>query len=241
MSSPQNFLTIRASVFLRLIIPLIFATGSGCAQDSAAVREIGDNLFQIGAVRIDKQLKSVSFPVEVNMRGGPLEYLLVHESGKTHESLLSTKVRPSEVHVAMLLLGVHETKAAAVALPDHIDSAYLSKAPKVTGDAVDILVEWNENGTVHHARAEELVLKEGKRVKAGPWTYNGSAIRDGRFLADDDGLVVALVVDFAALINNPRPGNDDDRAWSGRSDKLPPEGTGANLTIRLLSKAPPKK
>ena len=35
-----------------------------------------------------------------------LEYLIVAETGKTHESLLSTKIAPYDIQVAMLLLGI---------------------------------------------------------------------------------------------------------------------------------------
>ena len=70
------------------------------------VKKIGANLYRVGGVTIDSKLQVAVFPAEVNQIIGLIEYALVTEQGKTHESFLSTKIKPRDVHVAMLLLGV---------------------------------------------------------------------------------------------------------------------------------------
>ena len=67
----------------------------------------------------------------------------------------------------------------------------------------------------------------------GPWTYNGSEMYDGKFLAQVDGSVAALVRDSGALMNNPRPGNDDDQIWEVYSKVTPPVGTAVDVIIEL--------
>ena len=56
----------------------------------------------------------------------------------------------------------------------------------------------------------------------------------GHFLAQVDGSIAALVRDPAALINNPRPGNDDDQIWEVYSKTTPPAGTAVDVTIQLV-------
>lgn len=83
-------------------------SGLGSAAEKArdAVRRVGETRFRLGEVEFDAESKEVFLPVAVNMReGGPMEYLLVHESGKTHESIFSTKASPLHLRIALELLG----------------------------------------------------------------------------------------------------------------------------------------
>ena len=59
---------------------------------NALMKEIAPGLFQIGDVRLDQRQRTVTFPAAMNMDEGLIEYLIVHSSGKTHESLLQTAV-----------------------------------------------------------------------------------------------------------------------------------------------------
>src|SRR5882762_647956 len=85
------------------------------ATTNPAVKAIGPGLFQLGAVRFDKNRQTVSFPALVNMREGNLEYLIVTTTGKTHESLLRTEAQAFQIHLALLLLGA---KGTTNALPE---------------------------------------------------------------------------------------------------------------------------
>ena len=55
----------------------------------------------------------------------------------------------------------------------------------------------------------------------------------GKFLAQMDGSVASLVRDSAALMNNPRPGNDDDQIWNINSGATPEVGTPVDVIIEL--------
>jgi hypothetical protein len=186
-------------------------------------------------VHIDKAHRTVTFPAEINMTQGMLEYLIVADTGKTHESLLSTKLQPYDIQVAMLLLGVKPSGKSDMEPPAQINRAYLATAPALTGASVGLYLDWKDAGGPHHARAEDMIwnLQQNAVMTEGPWTYNGSEMYDGRFLAQIDGSVTALVRDSAALMNNPRPGNDDDQIWEVRSQIVPPEGTPVTVTIEL--------
>jgi hypothetical protein len=182
-------------------------------------------------IHIDKGKGTVTFPAEINMQTGMLEYLLVADTGKTHESLLSTKIEPYDIQVAMLLLGAEPAGKSDTAPPGQITRDYLKTAPELKGDRVNVLLTW----TGHRVRAEDLIwnLDKNAVMTPGPWTYNGSEMYDGRFLAQVDGSVAALVRDSGALMNNPRPGNDDDQIWEVNTAVTPAVGTAVDVTIQL--------
>ena len=189
-----------------------------------------------GKIRVDKKTRTVCFPATVNMTEGLLEYLLVTDQGKTHESLFVTTVSPFQMHVAMLLLGVNPTREISEPPPEQITAGSLKNAPGLKGDNVDILISWKEGADQRQIRAEEMIHNRISQapMTIGPWIYNGSALYQKRFLAQTDGSIVALVTDPAALINNPRPGHDDDTLWSVQKEKVPAVGTPVEITIQLL-------
>ena len=76
-------------------------------------------------------------------------------------------------------------------------------------------------------------------MRHGPWTYNGSMFYHGKFLAQIDLSIAAMVTDPAALINNRQPGHDNDQIWAIDPNKTPAAGTPVSITIRLESAKTP--
>jgi hypothetical protein len=223
----------RELFLLRILVLLAFGWLNGVGLEAQTDQAAGGNpaALDFRGIHIDKEKRTVRFPAAINMKEGMLEYLIVAETGKTHESLLSTKISPYDIQVAMLLLGMAPAGKADSEPPGQLNKAYLSTAPELKGEKVSLFVEWPG----HRVRAEDLVwnLQENARMTEGPWTYNGSELYDGRFLAQVDGSVTALVRDSAALVNNPRPGNDDDQIWEVYSKVTPPVGTAVDVIIEL--------
>jgi len=198
-------------------------------------------LLKIGDITVDKSAKSIRFPATVQLESGSLEYLLVTEEGKTHESLFATKVSPFKLHVAMLLLGVSPAQEIKELPPEQLNAASLKNAPELKGDKVDILISWKTDGKEQQVRAEDWIQNQltNGPMTAGPWIYTSSAILKGTFLAQEEGSIVALVTDPVALINNPRPGHNDDTIWSVFKGKVPPANTPVVITFqRILSASP---
>jgi hypothetical protein len=225
---------LAAAIFL----PLLPGARAQDAPAKADAPETAEGPFTIGKITVDKKAASIRFPAAVNMTEGAVEYLLVTDKGKTHESLLSTAVSPFQLHVAMLLLGVQATKEIDALPPDQLTASSLKAAPELKGDKVEILIAWKADEARQEVRAEEWInsrLAKGP-MTTGPWIYTGSAIYQKRFLAQEEGSIVALVKDPAALVNNPRPGHDDDSVWSVRKEKIPANGTPVEVTFRLLPK-----
>ena len=137
----------------------------------------------------------------------------------------------------MALLGARPTPEVAEFPPEQLDANTLRSAPELTGDNVDVLVSWKDGGDLRQARAEEWIANRLTQapMTAGAWIYTGSAIYQKRFLAEEEGSLVALVADPVALINNPRDGNRDDTAWRVQNDRVPAPGTPVEMTFQLLS------
>jgi hypothetical protein len=194
---------------------------------NSPLKAISPDLYELGLVRLDKKRRTITFPAMVNLREGNIEYLVVTTTGKTHESLLRTEARPYHLQVALLLLGARG--AGTNALPED------PKKP-LPGDQVQIEVNWTDGRKTRRVRAEDFVRERrtGNRSKRGSWVFTGSRFREDGFAAEHDGSIVSLITDGDALINNPRPGREDDDNWHVRTNGLPRLGAAVSVIIKLV-------
>jgi hypothetical protein len=194
---------------------------------NAPLKQIRPGVFQLGQVRLDKNDRTVSFPASVNLREGNIEYLVVTVTGKTHESLLRTTAEPYHVHLAFLLLGAKG--AGTNALPE-------DPARPLPGDKAEIDLHWHVDGKARSFRAEEFIedRKANCPARRGEWIYTGSRLREDGFAAQLDGSIISLITDADALINNPRPGREDDDNWLVRTNDLPPLHAPVEVMIKLI-------
>lgn len=193
---------------------------------NAVLRPVGSNTFALGAVQLNVRERTVSFPAVVNMEAGLIEYLLVSRIGKTHESLLRTDAAPHQIQLALLLLGARG--AGTNAFPE-------SPTQPLPGDPVTLELVWTQDGQPKRIRAEEAVRDRRRRGPAapGPWVYTGSRVVEGTFVAELVGSIVAVMEDPDALINNPRPGREDDENWQIQPGVMPPLETPVQVIIKL--------
>jgi len=207
---------------------MLGASGLAGAETNLSVKALGNGMFQAGLVRVDKNSRIATFPVMLNLRDVTVEYAVVHKSGKTHESIFTTEARPQDIQVALLLLGAKPVMtnmfgADGKALP--------------LGEKVLVEVTWTNNGTRVACAMEDLVLNRetGRTLSRGEWIYNGSNFSEGAFTAQRDGSIVSIHIDPDALINNPRPGRENDDLYIPNAAKLPPLNARVEVSIRLPS------
>jgi hypothetical protein len=170
------------------------------------IRQSGPDELQIGSVRLNQRKRTIAFPAKVAEKERALEYAIVHETGKTHEALLSTSVAIHDVHVAALLL----------------DAGGLSPQIEVT---------WRKHGGEARVPLHAMIgMKEGSLDAV--WRYNGSEFIHGGFAASREGSVVALMNDPSALVNHPAAGAlmKDDVFFAQRAH-LPPEGVQVTVVM----------
>ena len=193
-------------------------------RSEVVIREVRDGVLAVGSVELNKKDRSVTLDATVNMREGLIEYALVGEIGKVHESLLACKVKPQDLHMAILLLGAtnRRPKSEETRLPP--------------GHPVQISIESKIDQYKKTARLEDWIIKDSDHsvMRRGMWVYSGSRVSDGFFMARRDESFVSIILDIDALVNNPRPGNENDEIWVANQKVVPPVGTPVKVTIKLL-------
>lgn len=180
------------------------------------VSDLGDGRYSLGEIHINAREHSIRFPALVNMDGGLIEYALVHESGKTHESLLRTHIAPMEIQTALLLA----RPAASSQKPcDLIIGLEVPGASAPSGSV----------------RLEDWIVNQEKSepLRRGPWHFIGSRLVDGIFLAQRDGSIIAVMRDPDALVGNPREHNERDDIWEVRPGGVPPVKTVVVVVLRF--------
>lgn len=208
------------------------------------IREISPGIFQVGGVKLEKAARRVSFSAKLNMTDGPLEYLLVTSMGKTHESVLKTDIEPHHLQIAMLLLGAKASQAAPLtnAPSGGPITQGAARNPPLPGEPVLIEVSWTQDGKPQKRRIEELVFNKRAKepMSKGPFTFTGSRVWQGKFIAQTEGSVIALITDPDAVFNNPGPNRDADDTWIVRKQDVPPVDTAVEVSITLppADKAP---
>jgi len=213
------------------------AEAEAALKQALHVQWLGSNTFRLGQVEFDKDQRIVSLPARICIRTQVVEYALVTETGKTHESLLATEASPVDVHLAFLLLGVSQ-----VSVPGDLKRSALS----MDANALRIDVVWQTNGLTATFPLSALVsLTDGRPEGPGrpmsleKWLYNGSEFDQWGFGAQREGSLVALIRDPAALVNNPGADRDNDLIHFPNAQLVPGQGTPVRVVFRLPERAPP--
>ncbi len=198
------------------------------------VKKIGENRYRLGLVEFDAKTREISIPATVNMReGGPIEYLLVHENGKVHESILTTAASPLDIQIAMKLLKYkagHGDVFNRLLPPERIAEEGGKKQDR--GDVVFFGFQRDEASKP--IPVYDLVMdgEDGEAMESGGWVYTGSVLEDGTFMAEAEGSILAVYIDHLSLFNTTRKGSDLDDRWGARTTAIPEIGTKG--TFRIL-------
>lgn len=186
---------------------------------------VAPGVFEIDGCRILKQENRIEIPAEVNMDKGLLEYVLVGNTGKLHESLLRTRISPYSLQIALLLMGLEGSL-------DPLIEQGQNKTPQ--GDRVQISVRWQDQGKEKKIPVEQWITKGDKPAPSLPWVYTGSVVANGVFLAQIEKSIIALFHDPTALIDHQLPEGSDDQIWQANNGTVPPVGT--QLTVIIEKK-----
>ncbi|MDX1814798.1 MAG: YdjY domain-containing protein [Thermodesulfobacteriota bacterium] len=188
------------------------------------IEKVAENTYRIGGVTVDTKERLVTCPARVNLREGVLEVLICTEYGKTHESLLSTKVNPLHLNVAFLLLGLEGGHAVK----------YQGDPTKPVGSPVEIWFKLKEGDKEKSVRAEDWVYNNhtNRPMLHTPWVYVGSVLTEDGFMAQREGQIATTFHDPFTLIDNPLPGGGDDTVYVPNTKQLPPLGTELTVVIK---------
>lgn len=181
--------------------------------------KISDGIYQFGDIFIDRKSKTIEIPAISNQISGLVEYGIVHEDGKIHESLFRTKIRPQILQTSLLLL-----KAKPVA--SFFENLWSDEPKVVNYDnyCFDIFVNWEMNGTKFNKTFEKLSINQNRKqsVEKKSFIFTGSRVIEGTFLAETSGSILAIYADDNAILNNSDYDSANDDVWIANKEEMPP-------------------
>jgi hypothetical protein len=183
----------------------------------------------------------------------PIEYLLVTNSGFTHEAFAIVRVTPSKLNAALLALGLtpgktvqYEKKVPAPPMEKLIsgEESELSVIPP-SGPVVDIAVKWTDETGERIHPIEDMVryLTNGRPLPRRGFVYIGSRFskliidgeRQERYMADVEGNLVSLYL--SGFGNCLFDMNSDEGVepylYDINAEVAPPRGTTVTFTFTM--------
>ena len=206
-------------------------------ESKSRIKKTGDNAYELSGITFNSATKEIRIPAEVNMNEGNIEYALVHENGKTHESLFKTKVPGFDLNIILLLCSYEPHLGELVSRmsrpEDELKQQAAKPMAKPGADRLKISASWKDEKGEHTFLLRDLIKNEklGKTMSANHWAYNGSELHEGAYEADREGSYIAVYLDFLAIVNSVEIGNIDDKIWTIMTDKVPPIGTPVTVII----------
>ena len=222
-----------------IVSPGVFGQANAPTKPAKDLKpiKVSEEEYKLGKLFFNPKTREIWFPCRVNQNEVVLEFAICDEfRGKLHESLLSTKVTPFEIQIAMKLLRwepsrrdiyrkFNEQGRPIGVLKDDGRGrmAILIRHKGKDGkETTEPLGNW-----VHNATTKEV-------VGPGSWTYTGSKVVDGYFLAAEDGAIAAVYRYEGSLCNTFNPGSDDDELWFPVAEKVPPIDTVVTVILKPL-------
>ncbi|PAW60180.1 MAG: hypothetical protein B9S37_10385 [Verrucomicrobiia bacterium Tous-C3TDCM] len=206
------------------------------ARPEASVKKLADGTMQIGDIIFDPKTRQVRVPCTVNMNEGLLEFAVVHENGKIHESLLITKASALHINIAMKLLRyVASEELYAIEKERGVLSDQFPEVEEKVRKAarVSLSIEWQHEGKAKKVPISDWIMhtRTTKPMSTEPWVYGGSMMYEGHFVAEQNGDIAAIFVSRGSLFLYPGKDNSNDEMWLANTKRIPPQGTSVFFLI----------
>lgn len=193
--------------------------------EDTALKVVSENIYSIGNVIINSNTKEIRFPAKVNMTSGLVEVALCGPMGKLHESIFVTDAKPSNLQIALLLLGLEPPENYQFG-----DSTTLRNA-----DKIDILVEWKVDEKLNQLRVEDFIWNEAvnQMMQRTKWAFIGSKVINGIFIADEVQSIITTYNDPSTIIDNPTLSGINDELFIVNEKLIPPKGTEVQFILNM--------
>lgn len=218
---------MRTAGIVALCIGLL--AGSTLAQTQPLARPT-EKPIRFRHVTVDRAAREVILDATVVRASYHLEFLLCRSGTKEYESVLATQALPSDLHAALLLLGLRPGIPGGYIGDDYVP-------PR--GAKLDIELRWKDKqGKARTASAEDwlkLTGQGGKGRKPEAWVFIGSEVLpDGRYLADETGGIIAVANLGSAVIDVPMQSTRtmELREYAVNADALPPVGSAVRMVLK---------
>jgi len=217
-------------VILLMGVLVIVASGARSAAAAAAADGAKPDASKMPHMTVDVAHKQIRVEWGALNPQMPLEFFCCMSGTAEHEAVLRSPVRPSHLHLGLLMLGlepgepVHYSKAADKWLPPH-------------GPPIQIFCEWiGKDGKGVHVPAYRMMrnVKTKKPMPAMTWIFAGSRVmEDGKYAADQTGYIVSVVNFDLTVIDIPdlATSANETLEWEYDPDLVPTKGTKVTMII----------
>lgn len=166
----------------------------------------------------------------------PLEFFAVVVNGPEHEAVIRSKVKPSDLHTALLALGLKPGSPVTY-------SKSLNKWLPPHGPPLHIHMEYEKDGKLVSEPANRWMrnLKTKKVMPPTTWIFAGSRVmNDGAYAADTTGYLVSVVNFDMTVIDIPdlASASNETLEWERNPDTVPPAGTKVTMVIEPAGDKP---
>lgn len=224
---------------LTFVLPVLCTLGAARAEPpdpGAAIAEKGaeakEKVVDFTTMKVYPKARRIEIEGEFCLDAGLVEFLIVRKGGKDYESLLSADSKPSDLKVALGLIGLKESK---IELEDGLVKSVPEDA--LENGAVGVMLKWRDRKGAHRSAPEALLIRRNNRkadVPVRPWIFTGSFVAEieqvGKVFAGDYHRSAAGIwYDPAAVINYSvrakNPYWDDACGFEVDQARVPPRGT----------------
>ncbi len=211
---------------------LLLALTTACAPRATAINPPATQpglTNKLEHITVDVKNKQVRVECQSLAVESPLEFFCVVAGGPEHETVLRTLAKPSDIHLALLMLGLKPGQPVRYA--QAADRWYPPMGPPVR-----IGVEFQKDGKLIQTSANRLMknTKTGKPMPDLPWIFVGSQMmEDGTYAADVTGYVVSVVNFDLTVIDVPdlRSSDNETLEWQADLAALPPAGSTVTMIL----------
>ena len=200
-----------------------------------------------GGVLVDRLGREVRVPAEVAIDVGWLEQIACSRGTREHESLLVVDVPPSEIHAALMLIGLKPGRPGAWIFEESETGTPRVKRIAPKGDSVEVRVAYQDSEGSSHDRpiAAWIIGSDGEETfPSMPWVFGGSTFRthtsaEGTtetYVADESGSLVGLVTFGDEVLGLDIVISDqiavDAAEWEVNTAVIPTPGTSVQMILR---------
>jgi hypothetical protein len=184
---------------------------------------------KIPYVQLDLKKREVRVECQALRVQLPLEFFCVTLGGPEHETVLRTAAQPSDIHFALLALGLTPGESA-----HYVDATDTWYAP--TGAPLEIDCTFDRDGKTVTVPAYRMMrdLKTKQEMPPITWVFDGSRILpDGHYAADITGYVVSIVNFDMTMIDVPELASNSNETleWETNPDVSPDKGAAVWMII----------
>ncbi len=200
-------------------------------------------------LRVDRVAGYVEVDATVVLRDAPwLELLACTPGSREHESILTVAAKPSEIHLALLILGLEPGHPMSRAdRPATATSPAAETVVPPSGSLVRVSLVYESDGKSIEISPSAWIRDRRKEAKPidDLWVFAGSSMAtldDGTrvYRADHNGNVLSLVSfgDEVLARQGTVTNQDDQEAFGCAEGAIPPVGTRVKIRLRPVKTQP---